>query len=92
MIQESHFSKEITIHQRNLVPYVAYMVLEGEVLLIDKAGNARKAKQGEIIGLNEVWNHLPYPYEVRTCPGASILNLNRSLLDKIRQALFNPLA
>lgn len=92
MIQECHFSKEIIIHQRNLVPYVAYMVLEGEVLLIDQAGQTRVAEQGEIIGLSEVWNHQPYPYEVRSSPGASVLNLNRSVLDKIRQALFNPLA
>lgn len=92
MIQENEFSKELVIHHLGMVPYVAYVVLAGEVQLIDLQGKIKLVGPGEVIGLSEVWNHEPYHYEIRTSAGANLLSLDRSLLAKMRQALFKPLA
>jgi len=92
MIQENEFTKELVIHHRGMVPYVAYIVMSGEVQLIDQQGNVKLAGPGEVLGLMEVWNHMPYEFEIRTSAGTNLLSLDRSLLAKMRQALFNPLA
>ncbi len=90
-MNEHVFSKEIQIHHKDMVPYVAYYVLAGKLHLIDKSGQLSELGPGEVVGLEEVWTHRPLPYEIRTTPGTALLNIDRSLLTRLRQLLIYPL-
>lgn len=91
MTADNQFTKELKIHHRDMVPYAAYYVLSGKLQLIDKYGKVTELGPGEIVGIEEVWDHKPLPYEILTTPGTNILNLDKSLLGRLRKALFKPL-
>ncbi len=84
MIKENYFSKEICIHHKGMIPYVAYYIVKGGLKLLKKKGVEIEATKGEIIGLEEVWNDKPLNYKILTMPGTIILYFDKSLLSTLK--------
>lgn len=87
MLSEKHFSKEICLHHKGMIPYVAYFVLSGGLKIFKRKGHSIEVKNGEIIGLEEVWNHKPLNYHVYTTPGTVLLYFDKSLLASLEESL-----
>lgn len=87
MMKITNISKEIRLHHKNMVPYAAYYVIEGMLELIGTSGKRITVGPGEVIGIEEVWNHSPLPYDINAAPKTVLLNLDRSMLSRLKSAL-----
>ena len=87
MLQEKHFTKEICLHQKGMIPYVAYYVVKGGLKLLKRKGEPIVVASGEIIGLEEVWKNKPFNYKILTTPGTVLFYFDKSLLSNFEEAL-----
>tara|TARA_R110000868_G_scaffold132381_3_gene343284 strand:+ start:3308 stop:3586 length:279 start_codon:yes stop_codon:yes gene_type:complete len=91
MMQTQKFKTEEKLHHKGLVPLVAYLIISGSLELIDKKGQVVNLMAGELVCLKETWNHVPFQYEIKTKPGTTLLPLDRSMLNRLRDELHNPI-
>tara|TARA_R110000868_G_scaffold132380_2_gene343102 strand:+ start:32457 stop:32756 length:300 start_codon:yes stop_codon:yes gene_type:complete len=92
MMQTQKFKSEEKLHHKGLVPLVAYMIISGHLELIDRKGQVVHLNAGELVCLKETWNHVPFQYEIKTKPGTTLLPLDRSMLNRLREELKDPIA
>ena len=92
MSTENKTSAKIKLHINGKVPFVAYYVLKGKLELVNKKGQHKELQQGEAIGIKELWNHTPLEYDILITPETKVLNLDKSLLSRLKETLSKDMA
>lgn len=64
-------------------PIVAYLVLEGELLLTKNKRVRNKISPGQILGLNELVDHTPLPFAAEALPKTTVIFLDLSTIKEI---------
>lgn len=86
-MQTQNFTNPTKLHHMGMVPIVAYLIITGQLEIVDQAGQKNRARAGEIIGLKEVWLHQPLHFDIDTTPGTTLLPLDKSMLARFKSVL-----
>ena len=86
-MQTKEFSNSTKLHHMGMIPIVAYLIINGQLELMDEKGHKNTILAGEIVGLKEVWNHQPLDFDIDTTPGTTLLPLDKSILARLKQVL-----
>lgn len=78
---EVHF--ETCIIYEGHIPHVGYLLLHGEAFLCKRGRPLQKLQQHSLIGVEELFSHSPFKWELRVSPGTALLVLDRSTLLEI---------
>lgn len=86
-MQTQKFNNPTKLHHMGMVPIVAYLIINGQLEIVDRNGNKNNIKAGEMIGLKEVWHHQPLNFDIDTTPGTTLLPLDKSMLARFKEVL-----
>lgn len=91
MLVEHHYNDDTILHEHGLVPLACYFVLNGELTLHRRDGVIEHYSAGQLVGLKELWHHLPLDSDIHAEPNSTLLMIDRSMLRKLHEVLVNPI-
>jgi len=84
------FNKATCIHNKGIIPLAAIHLLDGAIEIHDNSGNIEVHTGNKIIGVHELWNHLPLNVDIYTTEHTVLLYYDKSFLKKFLQFFHAP--
>lgn len=81
------FPVESDLFYEGQVPFVAYLIVEGNVHFTKKRRNKGTATAGSLIGFKELYFHTPSTIAARVFPGTKVCYLDRSAILEIMESV-----